>query len=298
MSRYYKFVDNNIPSLEGKNVMIIGATGSLGGSLCDYLLRLKANLLITMRNKVKGEKLVARLKEKYPDSNISLFDLDLASISSCKSFIENSLKLDIDYLVLSAAVYHLKRTMVENDFEIHFLTNYVNQLRIVEALKDNIKNRNGKIIMVGSISYRFSKENFDDIMSLKVINKTKVYARSKRLAMIHCSYLKSTGYPLVLAHPGVSPTGLFNAGGFGKLFNILIVPIMKLIFMSPKKAALSILYAFGKDVKEGYQIGPRGLFHVWGYPTVYKLHKSVLDRSKQEDVVDMFKYMISIGMEE
>jgi HEPN domain-containing protein len=41
---------------------------------------------------------------------------------------------------------------------------------------------------------------------------------------------------------------------------------MKIIFMSPKKACLSILYALFTNTRKNEWIGPR-VFDVWGLPT-------------------------------
>lgn len=284
--KYEKFLLNNVAKMENKTAVIIGATGSLGNELCEYLLKLKANIIITTRNKQKGEDLIKELNKKYPAGNISCLELDLSSVSSTLEFIHKLIFMSVDYLVFSAGIYHLEKQMIDDKYERHYLVNYLNQMRIIESLCQKIKERRGKIIVVGSIAARFAKLDFNDIMSINCQNKTHIYARSKKLLMTHCAYLNRHGFPIYLVHPGISATSLFDEskGGFGKKFNKIIVPIMRKIFISPAKAALSIVYAFTNEVPYGYQVGPRGLFNIYGYPKVYKLHRNILDVSMQSRI--------------
>ena len=53
---------------------------------------------------------------------------------------------------------------------------------------------------------------------------------------------------------------------------------MKVIFMKPRKAALSILAGIFTPTEKGYWIGPR-LFNVWGLPK-----KKRLNTAKEEEI--------------
>ena len=77
---------------------------------------------------------------------------------------------------------------------------------------------------------------------------------------------------------GISTTNLFNKknNAFPKIFYILIVPLMKLIFMNQEKAALSLLNAINDDYNLNEWSGPRGFLHCWGYPNKQKFDKKVI----------------------
>lgn len=216
MKNYYNWINKNSKSLKNKNVIVLGATGSIGIETCKYLSYLNANIYIAVRNKDKGNKLINELKEEYPDNNYYLLIVDLSSSNSVNNFINEIKRIDIDYFISCAGIYHLNKKILDDNLEIHFATNYFNQIRIVESISDLVLKRNGKIIVLGSISYRFNKVDFSDIMSLNTSNKTKVYARSKRLLVIHLLKLIKKGSPIIIAHPGVCPTTLFASekGGF------------------------------------------------------------------------------------
>ena len=48
-----------------------------------------------------------------------------------------------------------------------------------------------------------------------------------------------------------------------------------------------------KDVPYGYQVGPRGLFHIWGYPKIYKFARTLKNKNKQEKIVELYNKKIN-----
>jgi hypothetical protein len=50
---------------------------------------------------------------------------------------------------------------------------------------------------------------------------------------------------------------------------------MRVLFHSPKKAALTTIKAIFTDTKLDEWITPRGLLQVWGYPKVSKISKKI-----------------------
>lgn len=283
--KYIKWVNKNINSLENKNIVVTGATGSIGIYTVKYLAYLKANIIIAVRNEKKGNALIENIKNDFPDCNISMMLVDFSSIESVDNFSNELAKINMDYYITTAGVYHLPETVTKDGLEIHYETNYYNQIRVIERL-----NKDLPVTVVSSISHKKCRIDFDNIMSLGVKNRTKVYGRSKRLLNYHLVNLKNKGYDIRITHPGISATSLFASekGGFGKLFNLFIVPIMKLIFHSPDKASLPVLLGLNEEVEVCKEIGPKGLFNAWGYPKVVKLSKKLLDEQKQTKIIEYY----------
>ena len=283
--KYIKWVNKNIKPIENKTVVITGATGSIGIYATKYLAYLKANIIIAVRNAKKGNALIDEIKRDYPDCNIRMMIVDFASIESVDNFSNELLKIKMDYYITTAGVYHLPETVTKDGLEIHYETNYYNQIRVIERLDKDLP-----VIVVSSISHKKCRIDFDNLMSLGVKNRTKVYGRSKRMLNYHLMNIKNKGYDIRITHPGISATSLFNSekGGFGKLFNTLIVPIMKILFHSPDKACLSVLLALNEEVALCKEIGPKGLFNAWGYPKVVKLSKKLLNEEKQLKILDYY----------
>lgn len=286
--KYIKWVNKNINQLENKNIVVTGATGSIGIYTVKYLAYLKANIVIAVRNEKKGNALIEDIKKEFPDCNISMMIVDFSNVKSVDNFINQLKEISIDYYITTAGVYHLPETITLDGMEIHYETNYFNQIRVIEALDKELP-----IIVVSSISHKKCRVDFENFMSLGVKNRTKVYGRSKRLLNYHLMYLKNNGYDIRITHPGVSATSLFASekGGFGKLFNAIIVPIMKVIFHSPDKSSLNVLYGLKNEVEYGKEIGPSGLFAVWGYPKLLKLSKNLQNKENQDRIIEYYNYL-------
>lgn len=283
--KYIKWVNRNINKLENKTVVITGATGSIGLSTTKYLAHLNANIVIAVRNSKKGNQLIEDLKKLYPSVNISMMIVDFSSIESVDKFIEELKSVNMDYYITTAGVYHLPEIITKDGMEIHYETNYFNQIRVIESLSKDLP-----VIVVSSISHKKCRIDFENHMGIGVKNRTAVYGRSKRLLNFHLLNLKNQGYDIRITHPGVSATSLFASekGGFGKLFNALIVPLMKIIFHSPDKSSLTVLYGLNDSIELGKEIGPGGLFAVWGYPKVLKLSKKLQNVEKQNKIIDFY----------
>ena len=284
--KYIKWVNKNIERLDNKTVVITGATGSIGIATTKYLAHLNANIIIAVRNVKKGNLLIEDVKKLYPSVKISMMLVDFSSIESVDNFINDLKGINIDYFITTAGVYHLPETITKDGLEIHYETNYFNQIRVIESLSKDLP-----ILVVSSISQKKCRVDFNNHMSIGVKNRTKVYGRSKRLLNYHLLYLKEQGYDIRITHPGISATSLFASekGGFGKLFNAIIVPLMKLIFHSPDKSSLTLLYALNDEIEYGKEVGPKGLMAIWGYPKLWKLSKRLQNKELQLKVVELYK---------
>ena len=57
--------------------------------------------------------------------------------------------------------------------------------------------------------------------------------------------------------------------------------------MSSAKGALPILYAASLKIKDEEWVGPRGLFHMWGYPKIYKLNKKMFNETENKKIYEL-----------
>lgn len=296
MVKYQKWIDKNTHKLKNKLVILVGATGSTGSKLLDYLLYLEANVIIAARNINKALSLKNKMLLKYPNAQIYVEHLDISSLESIDLFQLNIDKKypKADFFVNNSGVYHLPNSFSKDGYEIHFATNNLGAYYLTKKILFNL-NSHAKIVLVGSLSYRFYKIDYSDIQSTRTNKKMRKYAISKRILMLNAQFIKEQlepyKYSVNIAHPGICATQLFDEG-HSKFFKIFIKPIMKVLFHKPDKAALSLLKAMFEDTKIGEWIGPRGLFHVWGYPKVSKLHKSICNKESYLKVNKITEDMI------
>ena len=297
MSGYDKWIKKNTHLLTNQLAIVIGATGSIGKEIVDYLLMLKAKVIIGARNLDKAEALKNQLLLKYPDAKIYIEHIDISSLESIDNFqLEVDRKYQkADIFINNSGVYHLQKSLSKDGYEMHFATNTLGNYYLAKKIIYDLK-ENAKMIFVSSLAANFYKINFSDFQSLHTKSKMKVYGISKRIMMANAISLKNSlensSIDVNITHPGICATELFTKS-HSKLFNIFIYPLMKIVFHSPKKAALNIIKAIFVETDENEWVAPRGLFGAWGYPKVLKIKKIICDENIREQVSDITADMIS-----
>ena len=91
-------------------------------------------------------------------------------------------------------------------------------------------------------------------------------------------FKNETDVTLSVCHPGITFTNI--TAHYPKLIFAIIKHPMKVIFMKPKTAALSILKGVFDDTEHSTWIGPR-LFDIWGLPNKKKLTTCKIDETKK-----------------
>ena len=155
-----------------KLVLITGRNKGIGYGIIEALLKKKANLriILTSRNESLGKKSYNQLLDKYPFSKNDFFyhQLDITideSILNLISWIKNQFG-KIDYLVNNAG---LGTKGNRTDINIHNAVLEVNvfgTINFTEAmLKNDMINKSGKIILVGSIMGNLNYLNSSELKS-------------------------------------------------------------------------------------------------------------------------------------
>lgn len=255
-----KWLSKNTESLSGKRIAISGSTGGIGKELCRYLLMRGASLALIDRNPNRSDRLIKILKSEYTSADIIQITADMEDINSVKSACESLEGMEIYALILNAGAYSIPRhkctTGYDNVFQINFVSPYYMAIR----LRDHVE----KIVAVGSIAHNYSHVKEDDIDFSDVKKASLVYGNAKRyLTYSLLGAFESTPKKLSIAHPGITFTGITNH--YPKLIFAIIKHPMKVIFMKPKAACLSILLGIFEHTEKSSWIGP-SLFDIWGKP--------------------------------
>ncbi len=290
MKLYTKWVDKNIGKINGDIAIVTGADGSIGYFITYYLVYLGAKVVMAVRDTNKASKLKEKILKTIPNAVIYIEYLDLFNLKCIKEASINLKKYNPKYIINNAGIYHLPSLKNEDGIERTFCVNFFGPYLLNKELLEIIKKNNGKIINQCSVSTCWvnTKEiDFSDLNLTKENNLTQKYAKTKIMMLLATIFGKEKGIDMVLVHPGASATSLFSStrGGFSKLFNMLVLPLMKVIFISPSKASLSAIYSINHDTKINEWIGPRGLFNIWGYPKISKLEKKFLDENLKNNFI-------------
>jgi len=290
--RYLKWINKNCHTLNGHRILIVGATGSIGRYVSEYLAYLNADLILACRNTKLGEEVRDQLLEKY-NVKIDVIYLDVSSIESVNKFIKSN--VEITDIISLAGVYHLDKMFTKDGYEIHYATNTLGNINLVSNLLNRL-NSESKVIVTSSIASNFVKGDCINFDFKNELDKIKIYGATKRILNYSLNYIKHEIFKeVVIAHPGISATSIFGKS-HSKLFMKIIFPIMKVLFIKPEKASLSIIYGMFNEVPFGYQIGPK-VFSIWGCPKPSKLNKSfqniyVCEKVYQKVINDFYRSIV------
>ncbi len=277
--KYFAKISHLVHYRDNITIAVTGATGSIGKSICFFFSYRNVNLILIGRNKKKLEELQSELSNRKAKTEI--YVLDLANIEEAKKFLLYAKEKKIDVFYNNAGVFKHPIEVIDG-LDVSFKIDYLIPVLFMKKLSKY--NKEMVFVNTASISYRyheFSKE----IQGLNIKSGIKRYGFLKRLLMMETIYLRRHGIHCYIAHPGISYTGLFSKENkaYPKIILSLLRLPMKLIFMSPEKASLSLIMASSCFPKDSHEyLGPRGLFHTWGYPAFQSLNSSLFNEDDLE----------------
>ncbi len=271
-----KFLKNHEGALNGKTVAITGCTGGIGKELCRYILVLGGNLLMVDRNPQKALSLKKELSVQFPNSKIKRITADMQNTASVLAATEEIKAEKPDILIHNAGAYKIPREIstcgYDNVFTINFISPYILTRQLISTVD--------RIVVVGSIAHNYSKTDENDIDFRKRTASSLVYGNAKRYLMYSHFELckKHPEIHLAVTHPGITLTGITEH--YPKWLYIIIKPLMKIVFMKPKIAALSILAGVFEGTEPYSWLGPK-VFGIWGAPKKVKLKTASAEEIKK-----------------
>ena len=178
--------------------------------------------------------------------------------------------------IANAGAYAIPRRITDVGYDNVFTINFLSPYYLIKRLLPAMRERGGSIVAVSSIAHNYGKLDAMDIDFRQRRAPSKVYGNAKR----HLTYAlfelfrREREVKLSIVHPGISFTGI--TAHYPKPIFAIIKHPMKIIFMKPKKASLSILK--GVFCNTGYRewIGPR-MLDVWGMPKKKPLRTASAD---------------------
>jgi NAD(P)-dependent dehydrogenase (short-subunit alcohol dehydrogenase family) len=277
-----KWIENNTHSLVGKKVAVSGSTGGIGRELCAHFASLGASLVLVDRNAERSIEGARRIKEQFPSTEISRVYADMENIESVKRAADELLAHDVDFLVLNAGAYSIPRHICDTGYDNVFQINFISPYFMIRKLLPVLEKKGGRVVAVGSIAHNYSKTDPDDIDFRTRKRSSDVYGNSKRYLMyaLLSLFKERKGTSLAVCHPGITFTNI--TAHYPKLIFAVIKHPMKVIFMKPRRAALSVLAGLFREpsaVRPEW-IGPR-YFDIWGIPKVKRLRTASDDERER-----------------
>ncbi len=255
----------NTQSLNGKTVALTGSTGGLGLPLSLHLARLGARLILLDRNAERSEANRARILAKHPNAAVRCLTVDLSEIQSVKRATEALLADAPDIFIHNAGAYSIPRKICDTGYDNVFQINFASPYYMIRTLLPALRARGGHVMVVGSIAHRYSAIDPSDVDFHTRERASLVYGNAKRYLMfaLYALFRDEREVTLAVAHPGITQTNI--TAHYPRLVYAVIKYPMRVIFMRPRRAVLSLLSGVFVPTEENTWIGPRR-FDVWGLP--------------------------------
>ena len=281
-----KWTADAIPPLTGRTFVVTGANSGLGLEAARLLAANGAHVVMTSRNRVKGEAAVGRIGQDVPGASVELRTLDLADLDSVRAFAKglHDDKVGVDVLINNAGVMMAPQGQTKQGFEVQFATNHLGHFALTGLLLDLLAaGDDPRVVTVSSTLHKQGTIDFDDLMRTKRYSPNAAYSQSKLANLLFGLELQrrlsAAGSPIrsLMAHPGYSATNLQFAGPTG--WRRAILRVGNSLFA--QKASMGVLpevrAAVAPDVVGGQYYGSAGFFEMRGYPEVVQPSKSAQD---------------------
>jgi len=278
---------DDIPSQQGKTILITGANSGLGLEAAKVLSSKGAQVIMTARNLKSGNEAISLIK-KNADAKLNLMQLDLSDFASIHQFSQefHHKYKQLDVLINNAGVmFPVKRELTKQNFEVQFGTNHLGHFLLTGLLLDILKNTTNSRIAIQSSGQHKAKMgkpdiHFDDLNFDKGYNKYMAYSQSK-LANLLFAYeldrqLKANEIDItvVAAHPGYTKTNLTRHTGF-----FVQAIITNILAQKVEIGTLPILRAAtDPSVKGGEYFGPTKMGERRGYPELVRSSDKSYDK--------------------
>jgi NAD(P)-dependent dehydrogenase (short-subunit alcohol dehydrogenase family) len=264
----------DIPDLDGKRAIVTGANSGIGFHTALRLAEHGASVVIACRSPERGGAALDRLMAAVPKGEFALAALDLADLSSVRSFAAEQAKDGLDLLINNAGVMAIPRATTADGFEMQIGTNHLGHFALTGLLLPTLLQRAGaRVVTITSFASWLGKINFDDLQGTSKYSKWGAYGQAKLANLLFAKELnrRVPGVRSVAAHPGYASTNLTgsSAEASGSRFERLNYAIGgSLLAQSAASGALPTLYAATDPRAEaGQTYGPRGPLAMRGRPT-------------------------------
>jgi len=289
-----KFTANDIPSQQGRRVLITGANSGIGYETALELARNGAEIILPARSLEKANNAIARIRSSVPNAKLTPAILDLASLASVRAFAawvsKNFPGQSLDLLINNAGVMAVpQRELTVDGYERQFATNYLGPFLLTALLYPHLKPQSGtRIVTVASSVSNHAKIEFNNLQSERLYKPLfGAYSQSKLANLIFQQELQrrltAAGSPILStgAHPGYAITNLQTSGPAGQAplsFRIVSTILKPLASQDAAHGALPTLYAAtSPQVTSGGYYGPDRMQELKGHPAPAKITPAAKD---------------------
>jgi NAD(P)-dependent dehydrogenase (short-subunit alcohol dehydrogenase family) len=258
---------SRLPRLDGKVVVITGATSGIGQVAAEALAGKGARIVQVARDRGRGEAALARLRTIAPGVAHTIHYADLSRISEMKRVGRAIADAEprIDVLINNAGAMFGFRELTADGLERTFALNHLAYFVLTDSLRERLINSApARVINTSSDAHRAGTIELDDLQSERAYRSGRwewmrfggagyrVYARSKLCNILFtralARHLAGTGVTANSFHPGFVATRFGDASG--GLISVGL-RIAKRFALTPEQGAETLIYLAASPDVEG-----------------------------------------------
>ena len=250
--------------LDGKNILIDGASSGLGLATAIKLAKLGGTVIMAVRSGFPEK--AEEVKQKSGSEKVFIHQVDFSDFDSVKKLVAEikTQHGQIDIAICNAAVVAKKGVQTKSGLEQMFMVNYLSKFYFVrQLLENNCFNTESsqipRIIFVTSESHRNAKEfrwdEFGTFIPHSVGKTVEIYGYYKLLLVTYARELSrrlnpdGTKYAVYALCPGPVNSNIARESPW--LFKPLLRLVFYIFFRSPEKASEPVLYHTASMQQEG-----------------------------------------------
>ncbi len=244
-----------LTKLDGKTVLITGATSGIGLEAAVALAKMGARVGITGRDRARTEAAAADIRGRSGSQKIDLFLAEFASQSEVRRLADEVRgRYDrLDVLVNNAGGVYADRTLSPDGIESTFAVNHLAPFLLTNLLLDLLERSRARIVNVASVAQKRGKLHWDDLELSKGYFVMKAYGQSKLANVVFTKELSrriaGTGVTANCLHPGVVATNIWSKAPW------YVRPLLKayaaVAMISPEAGARPIVHLAASPEVEG-----------------------------------------------
>ena len=196
-----------------KTIVITGGTGGIGHATAIAFAKQGNDIIFQGRDAKKGNKIAGELS-KMNVSMAKFIAADVSTIEGIKIFAAEIKKLttEIDLLIHCTGTFNSERRETKDGFYESFTVNYLCKFMLDNLLLEELKQGEGRVIIVGGRLMKNAAINFDDLQMKTRYSLKKSRGQNMLAVYMHAQEFtkRNNSIPINIINPGFVKTGIYR----------------------------------------------------------------------------------------